>query len=131
MDQGALTCSGAGWALRKGRARPLRVRLANAFDDRDELGESRVALVAQKTIDGDRMIGVGVVQSSQRIVLDAMLLQLAQPVHHPVEGRLMAFVDAVSVVHRLRPVDADADEEVMLLEEGRPFIVDQRTVGLD
>jgi hypothetical protein len=57
------------------------------------------------------MVGVGVVQRRQRVVFDAVLLEQAQPVHHPVEGGLMALVDAVGVVHRPRPVDADADEK--------------------
>ena len=40
-------------------------------------------------------------------------------------------VDAIGVMHIARPVDADPDEIVVLLEEFRPFVVDQRAVGLD
>jgi hypothetical protein len=41
----------------------------------------------------------------------------AQPAHHLVKGRLPALVDAVGVVHRLRPVDADADQKMCCLKK--------------
>jgi hypothetical protein len=63
------------------------------------------------------MVGVGAVQGGQRVVLDALRLEKVQPAHHPVEGRLSAFVDAVGVVQRLRPVDADADQEIVRLKK--------------
>src|SRR5207244_880849 len=47
-----------------------------------------------------------------------------------VEGGLPTFVDAVCVVHLARAVDGDADQEVVLLEERSPGVVEQRAVAL-
>ena len=49
---------------------------------------------------------------------------------HLVERGPAALVNAVHIVEFARPVDADADEKVVLFEEGRPLVVQQRAVGL-
>jgi hypothetical protein len=49
----------------------------------------------------------------------------------PVRRRRSAAVDAIGIVHLGRPVDADPDEVVVLLEQGRQLVVDERPVGLD
>jgi len=51
--------------------------------------------------------------------------------HDPRERALPALVHAVGVVERLRSVHAQADEEVVLPEEGGPFVVEPGAVGLD
>ena len=51
--------------------------------------------------------------------------------HHLVERSLAALVDAIGVVQLARAVDAQADEELVRLEEGAPLVVEQRAVGLD
>ena len=55
----------------------------------------------------------------------------SRPRMHPVEGGLAALVDPVRVVHLPRAVDRDADQEVVLLQERAPLVVQQGAVGLD
>ena len=49
---------------------------------------------------------------------------------HLVEGGRAALGDPVAVVDVARAVDAQADEEAVLLQEAGPFLVEQRAVGL-
>ena len=100
------------------------------LDDRDELHERRAELVAQERVDLAPVVAVGRVDRGQRVPLHPVPLQRLQPAHDPVEGRLAALVDPVGVVHLARPVDRDPDEEVVLLEERAPLVVEQGRVGL-
>ena len=52
--------------------------------------------------------------------------QVLEAAHHLVERALAALVHAVGVVQLARPVDRDPDEEVVLPEERRPLLVEQR-----
>ena len=65
------------------------------------------------------------------VPVDAGVPQVAEPAHHVVEGSLPSLVDAVGVVQRPRTVDRDPDEDVVLLEERRPLLVEEGAVGLD
>ena len=60
-----------------------------------------------------------------------MFLQQLQAAHDFVERRLLAFVDAIGVVHFRGAIDGEADEEIVRGEEFAPFVVEQRAVGLD
>ena len=51
--------------------------------------------------------------------------------HDEVERALPLAVAPVGVVQLARPVDAEADQEVVLLEEGAPGVVEQDAVGLE
>ncbi len=102
-----------------------------ALDDRDELDEVGLQLVAEEAIDLDRMIGVRGVDRAQDVDVDAVPVQALPAAHHVVERALAAFVDAVGVVHLARAVDAQADEDLVLLEERAPLVVEPRAVGLD
>ena len=56
---------------------------------------------------------------------------MAPAAHHEVERALPFPVAPVGVVQLARPVDAEADEKVVFLEEGAPGIVEEQTVGLE
>src|SRR5271166_4145647 len=77
------------------------------------------------------MVGVGGVDRAKDVGVDLVLLQAFPAADHVVEAALPALGDAEGLMHIARPVDADADEIVVLLEEFRPFVVDQRAVGLE
>ena len=90
-----------------------------------------LAGVAKEAVHLDGMIRVRGVDGAEDVHVDAMTLQHVVAGDHLVEGGLTALVDAEGVVHLARPVDAHADEETVLGEEGRPLVGDQRGVGLD
>ena len=118
-------------APRRPRHGPVRVRLGDPLDDRDELDEAGAALVAEEAVDLAAVVGVRGVDRRQRVPVDLRVAQVAEPAHHLVERALAALVHAVGVVQLARPVDRDADEEVVLAEERRPLLVEQRAVRLD
>ena len=101
-----------------------------AVDDRDQLDEVRVEVVAQEAVDVGAVVLVGAVHRHQRVPLHPVPLQRGEAGHDPVEGRLAAPVDAVGVVELARAVDGDPHQEVVLPEELRPVVVEQRGVGL-
>ena len=101
------------------------------LDDRDELDVARLAVVAQEAVELAAVIAVGGVHGRQRVPVDLGVAQVVEAAHHIGERALAALVDAICVVQRLRPVDRDADEHAVVLEERRPLLVDQRAVRLD
>ena len=104
--------------------------LGGALDDRDELHPLRAQLVAEEAIDGAAVLLVGGVDRAQNVELDAVLAQMPPSLHDEVEGALSAPVAPVGVVQFARPVDAQADQEIVLLEEGAPGVIEQHAVGL-
>ena len=105
--------------------------LGRALDDRDELHPPRSQLVAEEAIDVAPVVLVGGVDGAQDVEVDLVLAEMTPAVHHPVERALAAPVDAIGVVQFPRAVHAQADEEVVLLEERAPVVVDQQAVGLE
>ena len=89
------------------------------------------ALVAQEAVDLAAVVAVRGVDGRERVPLDARRLQELEAADHLVERAAAALVDPVGVVQLARPVDRDPDQEVVLLEERRPLLVEQRAVGLD
>ena len=105
--------------------------LGRAFDDGNELDERRAQLIAQERVHAAAVVAVDRVDGGQHVPVDLVPPQHIQAPHHPVERRLAALVHAVGVVHLPRPVDRDADQEVVLLQEPAPLVVEQGAVGLD
>ncbi len=105
--------------------------LGGALDDRDELHPLRAQLVAEEAVHRAAVLLVGGVDGAQDVEVDLVLAQEAPAAHHQVEGALAAAVDAVGVVQLARAVDAQADQEVVLLEEHAPVVVEQQAVGLE
>ena len=101
-----------------------------AFDDRNELHPLE-AFIAEEAVDIQRPVAVEAVDAAQRVMPHAVFDQEAAAVHDLVERRPAAFVHAVAVVGITRTVEADADEEIVLFEKGRPGVVDQHAVGLE
>jgi len=102
-----------------------------ALHDRDELHEPDLQFIAEEAVDLQRVVGVGGVYGAEDVEVDLVALQHLAPAHDALKGRLAALVDAVGVVQFTRPVHAEADEEVVLLEELRPVVVEQHSVGLE
>ena len=91
----------------------------------------RLELVAEEAIHRAAVVLVGGVDRAQDVEVDPVAAQVPPAVHHQVEGALAAAVDAIGVVELARTVDAQADQEVVLLEEGAPLVVEQDAVGLE
>jgi len=89
-----------------------------------------MTFVAQKAVHFEGMVGIGPMQGRQRVVFDPLFLQGVQPAQNLVEGGLLAFVDAIDVVQRLRDIDADPNQKIVLLQKPCPAVIDQRAVGL-
>ena len=87
-------------------------------------------LVAEERIDLPAVIAVDGVDRAEHVPIDVVALQHLQALHHTVEGGLAALVHAIGVVHLPRPVDRDADEEPVLLQERPPLVVQERPVRL-
>ena len=105
--------------------------LGRAFDDGNELDEPRAQLVAQERVHLAAVVAVDRVDGGQHVPVDLVAPQHIQAPHHPVERRLAALVHAVGIVHLPRPVDRDADQEVVLLQERAPLVIEQGAVRLD
>ncbi len=87
-------------------------------------------VITEEAVDFKRAVGVGGVDSAEDVEVDTMLLETAPAADDPLEAALPASADPVGVVHFLGAVHAEADEELMLLEEGAPFVVQHGAVGL-
>src|SRR5690606_29940707 len=66
-----------------------------------------------------------------RVEFYRMLLQQANAAHHLVKGWTPAFVLAVGIMQLAGAIDADADQEVVFLEELAPLVIQQGRVGLE
>ena len=62
--------------------------------------------------------------------MSTLCAQAVPAADHVVEAAFALLVDAVRVVQLARPVNAQADQVVVLLEESGPLVVDERAVGL-
>ena len=77
------------------------------------------------------MVAVRGVDRAQDVDVHAVPVQTPPAAHHIVERSLAALVHAIGVVQLARAVHAQADEDLVLLEEGAPGVVQLRAVGLD
>lgn len=76
------------------------------------------------------MLLVASVDGAQYVEFDFMLAQVRPALHYFVEGTLLAAIESVSVVNLAWTVDAQADEKIVFLEEGAPFIIEKDAVSL-
>ena len=60
-----------------------------------------------------------------------VLVQQAGGAHHFFPGGLAAFIDAVEVVEFAGAVHTQTDQEVAAAQKVAPFVVEQRTIGLE
>ncbi len=118
-------------APRRPRHGAVLLRLGDALDDRDELDEAGVALVAEEAVHVAAAPGVRRVDRRERVPLDTGLPEVSEAGHHLVERPLAALVHAVRVVQLARAVDRDPDQDLVLAEERRPLLVEQGRVRLD
>ncbi len=95
-----------------------------------ELDEIGLDLISEKAVNLQRMIGIGGMNCGQDIVVYLVLSQEPGCFHHPVKGGLACFIYPVGIVKISRPVQAQADEEVVLMEEFAPFVVKKGAIGL-
>ena len=91
----------------------------------------RGAEIAQEAIDLLAVNRVLAVNRGQDVERHRVAAEHVDPLHHLVKGRPPCPVAAVTVVDRTRPIDADADQELLPGEEGAPGVVEQHAVGLE
>jgi hypothetical protein len=87
-------------------------------------------LVTEEPVDPQRLVGVRLVKGAEDVDIDALALERVPTLHHLIERPPAALVDAVGVMDLLRTVDRDAHQEIVLLEERCPRIVDEHRVRL-
>ncbi len=109
----------------------MRERDAGApLDDGDEL-HVLAADFLEEAVDFEGLFGGFAVEAGECVEADLAGLEGCDAAHDFVEGGGAFLVDAVGVVEVAGAVDADADEEVVLLEEVGPFGVEQGGVCLE
>ncbi|HEY5661766.1 MAG TPA: hypothetical protein VIR59_13350 [Gaiellaceae bacterium] len=86
--------------------------------------------VAQEAVDVVSVLGVRGVDRRQRVPLDTGVREIAEAAHDLIERAFVALVDAVRIVQLPLPVDREPDQEVVLLEERGPLLVEKRPVRL-
>jgi len=101
-----------------------------ALDDGNELQVRRAQFAPQETVDVERALRIVVMNARERVEADAGLAQGLSRRVHRVERRRVPFRHAALVVNFARTVDAQADQEAMLLKERGPFVIEQRAIGL-
>src|ERR1017187_5136384 len=85
-----------------------------------------VQLAADKPLpERAAVVAIDRMDRGQHVPLDRVALEHIQAPHHPVEGGLAALVDPVGVVHLPRAVDRDPDQELVVLQERTPFVIQQ------
>jgi len=78
------------------------------------------------------MVGGETVDQRERVEVDLVLPAAIDGPHHAVPGAVAAQVEAIVIVQFFRPVDADADEELVLMQKPAPVsIVQEQRVGLE
>lgn len=95
------------------------------------IGVNGDAFVLEEMVDVERPIRGIATDACQDVEVHAVLLQQAQPLHHPVEGRAAVTALAIAVVDVAWTIEADADEEIVILEERAPLVGEPQTVGLE
>jgi len=64
------------------------------------------------------------VYGAEDIEVDLMFLQKLEAAHHLIERTSAAFVHAINIVQVLRPIDTQANKEIVLLEKSTPFVIE-------
>ena len=85
----------------------------------------------EEVVELEGVVGVEVVDHRQRIPFHAVLVEQVDAPHHLAEGGTATRRAAIFVVELLRPIDGDAHEEVVFLEEAAPLVGEQRGIGLN
>ena len=100
----------AQWAVAPGRPRngAVLVRLGDALDDRNELHEAGVALVAEEAVDVAAAPCIGGVDRRQCVPLDTRVAEVPEPADDLVERPVAALVDAVRVMKLARAVESSS-----------------------
>jgi hypothetical protein len=105
--------------------------LGDSLDYGDELHEARIAFVAQEAIDLATASVVRGVDGREDVVFHGGGAKVFEAAHDLVKAAASAFGQPEGVVDLPGAVDRDPDEELVLLEEGRPGVVQLGAVGLD
>lgn len=100
------------------------------LDDRDELHEGGAERF-EEVVHGGAVVGVVVMKHGECVEFDFVFFEDFEAAHDIVERSLAALVVAMLVVDFFGAVDGDADEEVVLFEEGAPFVIELGGVCLE
>ena len=104
---------------------------ALVFDDRNELHVGGIEFMPEKAVNVQRLAGVEPVDAGQGVEGHAVTLEQLGRVEDFFERGSAALGDPVLVMDFPRAINAQADQEAVLLEKLAPFLVDQRAVGLE
>ncbi len=91
----------------------------------------RVDIIPEEPIDLQRMVGVFRIDRAQDVELHLMFLEQPDSLHDPVEGSMASLVLPVGVVKFFGTIHAQADKEVVFMEESAPLVIEEDAVGLE
>ena len=88
-------------------------------------------VISEESVDFDCMSRIGGVDCAENVDVDCVLAQAVSTTQRVVETTLIVFVHTIDVMENPWTVKADSNPIMILVEKSRPFVVDQREVGLD
>src|SRR5437764_14828649 len=77
------------------------------------------------------MIGIVAVYNRECVESNFGSFQVLNATHHAVKRWLLAFIHAIEIVQISRPVNRNADEEIICCEELGPGCIEGHAIGLD
>lgn len=113
------------------RSSLLVTALVVTLHDWYELDEGSMELITEEAVDLQGIPGVSRIDRTQDIEFDLVFLKQPCRLHDPIERPVAGPVFPVKIVQLPRSVDTQADEEVMVVEEAAPCLIDQYAVGLE
>lgn len=87
--------------------------------------------VHQETVDLFRVPGISGMNDREGVERNRVALEQPGAAHRAVEAGRVAVAAAVRIMQVFRPVDAQADHEIVFFEKRAPGIVQERAVGLE
>ena len=84
----------------------------------------------EKAIHRNRVADVFGMHHAENITRDFVLTQEFIPAHHLLMRGLLAFVDAVRIVHILRPIQAEPDGKAFRGQKAAPLLIEEGSVRL-
>ena len=110
---------------------PTVAMLLDAFHNRTDLQELALEFIAEKMIEGKRVLGIVMIGSRHRIPLDTIIIEHPDALHHSFPSAITLSIKPISIVLLLSSVNTDAHEPTLVMKELAPFWREMESVGLN
>ena len=105
--------------------------LIDPLHDGNELDVIRLELIPEEPVDLQGMVGILSVDRAEDVELHLVFLEQPGSPHDPVKGSMASLVFPVKVVKLFGTIQAEADQEFVLVEKLAPLVVEEDAVGLE